>query len=64
MRPPLQLIPERYLRGTTATAFGKLKVTFQFVAMLFVLPLDQKWLIYPFDLVNTFLFFALLELIV
>lgn len=47
MRPPCQLIPEKYLRGTSATAFGKLKVTFQFLALIFVLLLDQAWLVVP-----------------
>jgi phosphatidylglycerophosphate synthase len=60
MRPPFQLIPERMLRGTSATAFGKLKVTFQFTALIFVLLLDQAWLVVPEWTANLALSLALL----
>ncbi len=47
MRPPFQLIPDRYLRGNAATGFGKLKVTAEFSSMILVLPLHQGWIQFP-----------------
>lgn len=58
MRPPVQLFPERWLRGAAATGMGKLKMVAQAMALLFVMPYYLGWFQGPLVPSNALLWVA------
>ena len=60
MRPPFQLVPAHYQRGTAATAVGKLKVMFQFTTLIVLWADGWSWLVVQPWLYHLLLSLALL----
>lgn len=61
MRPPFQLIPDRWIAGKAATGFGKYKIIAEFMPMILVVPLHQGWEIqFPLWTLDALLGLALL----